>query len=167
MAKKPPVELGFFLDSIVHMEVDLDKIADDRAHYLMVLAGVIFSVSLTQIYGFMGITQVSFLILILVSLITIILCLLAIRPRMWRPGWHMPTNRMFFSSVCKNFTREQYKKQMLKLTSSREAIIEEYADEIYSHAIVLKNKFFYVRVASSLLLIGILVGAFMFILGLF
>jgi hypothetical protein len=166
MVKKPVVELGFFLDSIIKMQIELDHIADNRAHYMMVVAGVVLTLSLIEV-GISTVTQLGFLILVISSMFTIILSLIAIRPRIWHSKCHNPTNVMFYSSIVKNFTRKDYMNKVLKITNNRENIIKEYSDECYSHALVLKDKFIFLRKTTTVMILGLLLGSAVVVYGMF
>ena len=148
----------FFSNMIVDMQMEQDNAADIRANFLMVLAGLIFSISMTQLFNSTGIRFLGFSFLILVSLTSILFSIFIIHPRLWSKKTHK-VGLIYFSSIIKNFSREDFESKFLDILKDDKKIAMEYATEIYNHSIILHKKFNILKKASSILFIGIIIGA--------
>jgi len=157
MAKDKPsgTMVSGFLTSITDINISLHSKVYDQCNILIVLCGLILTISLTQLGTASLLAKAGFSIIAATSAITCILCIFIIRPK----NVDNPLNRMYYGGILKSKSEKNYIKDLIKITKSKKQIIENYAREMYDLAPVLRYKYRLVKVAVDIFVIGLILGA--------
>ncbi len=145
-----------FLDKIIDVNMDLNNLADLRTNFLSGTAGVILTLSLTQIFNSTGLREIGFIIISITSLITVIIGVGAIRPK-----GHMKSqkkkNLMYYHSII-NYGREKFDGLLKHALKTEENITDEYVQEIFELSEELKRRFYLIKLAADVLIAGLILG---------
>lgn len=161
------------LTSENHMK--LSDMADGKANILISVNSIIISVILTvllrrlQIDTYLTIPTVIFL---LFTLATIILAILATRPKVTEGTFSdqdiidKKTNLLFFGNYHKT-SFETYEKAMQTMMNEPDYLYGTLVKDIYQQGVVLARKFKLIRLAYNVFMIGIIISVFGFAFAVF
>jgi len=156
------------LSSENHMR--LSDMADSKANILISVNAIIISVVLSvlmrklEVEPYLTIPTIIFLAS---SVITIVLAILATRPKVTQGRFSMDdvklkkTNLMFFGNFYKS-SLEEYKSAMDYLMSDNEYLYNSLVSDIYFLAVVLGKKYRLLRLAYTIFMVGIVISVIAF-----
>lgn len=158
------------LTSENHMR--LSEMADNKANILISVNAIIISVILSVLIRKIEVDKhlaVPTLIFLFSSLVTIVISILATRPKITKGNFtredvlNRRTNLLFFGNFF-NTGLEEYKWGMATMMKDPNYLYGTLVDDIYYLGKVLGRKYRLVRIAYSVFMIGIIISALAFIL---
>ena len=162
MAKKPDSTLvSGFLQSIVDVNISLHEKVYDHCSILIVISGLILTISLTQLATATFLGKIGFTIIAITCGLSAITCLFIIRPK----ASDNPLNRMYYGGVLKIKCEKDYVNELKRITKDKDEIIEHFAREVYDLAPILRYKYRLVKTVVDIFVIGLVIGAFVIFLG--
>ena len=146
--------------------------ADNKSHILITVNSIIISVVVSLLLRKLDTNNyltIPAIILLLVSLITIVLSILATRPNI--PGGtftqeevdNKKTNLLFFGNFYK-MSLESYDEGMQKLMNDGEFLYGSLIKDIYNQGVVLGKKYKLLRSAYNIFMFGLIVSVIAFII---
>lgn len=158
---------GSLLRDTLKLQIELNKICDNKANFILGISGVLIVLSLSQVTeSVFALKNIGFLVIILSSFFSAALSVYAIKPK--NKKRIKRADVFFFGSFLEIYTREEYVEKHLEILSNPTEWAEQYASEIYDFAKEdLQPRFLEVKKASLVLLSGLTLGIFIIILSLF
>lgn len=147
-----------FLNEIETINLDLNRISDSRANFLVGVSGLILTIAMTQIFSSSGWHRIGFATVAIACFISILLSITVIRPR----SGISDKNNMYYLGILKN-TKQTYEKIIKNVLNDRNKIVKEYANEIYDLSEQLQKRFRILCYATDVLVVGLAIGMFMII----
>ena len=149
----------------------LSDMADNKSHILITVNSIIISVVVSLLLRKLDANNfliIPAIILLLVSLVTIVLSILATRPNI--PGGtftqeqldNKKTNLLFFGNFYK-MSFESYDDGMQKLMSDSEFLYGSLIRDIYNQGVVLGKKYKLLRSAYNIFMFGLIISVVAFI----
>lgn len=149
------------LEDILDLHMRLNEISDQKAGFIMGIAGIILTIIVTGVvpdidkinnFAKLGIAVIS-----IGCLISLCLTIGILGPKM---GERKRKDLFYYRSFLEHCTIEEYAEDLKKLLNDEDAIIEQYAKQIYSLGnLVLAPKFNRLENAAKILLLGIIIGS--------
>jgi len=157
------------LGDILNLHMELNKICDNKANFLLGISGVILMIALTKIsleFTLYNLMQLGFFIIMLASLISAILSVWVLKPKIGK-GFER-TNLFYYGSFTEKLSsREDYAREIQNLLKDQDKIIKHYAEEIWDFAYYdLAPRFRTINIATTILLVGLIIGTFFIIVSL-
>ncbi|MFQ6020683.1 MAG: Pycsar system effector family protein [Candidatus Aenigmatarchaeota archaeon] len=157
MAKKADSTLvSSFLQSVTDINISLHEKVYDHCNILIVICGLILTLSLTQLSSVTPLGRIGFSIIAITSGLSAIICILILRPK----NVDNPLNRMYYGGILKTKNEKDYIKELLQITKDNNKIIENFAREMYDLAPILRYKYRLVKTVVDIFVIGLIIGAF-------
>lgn len=153
----------------------LSDMADNKANILITVNSIILSVVIAFLLRKLDNNAyliIPTLILLLVSLITVVVAILATRPKV-SAGYfskddvaNKEANLLFFGNFYK-MSLPDYKEGMLKAMDDREYLYGMLIKDVYSQGVVLGRKYRLLRYAYSIFMYGIIVSVCAFVIAIY
>lgn len=152
-------------------QLDLTSMADSKANLIIgvntIIISIVISVLGTKLTGDSHLLIPSILI-ILTNATTIVIAILATRPKIIRMEDHIPGkestefNILFFGHFS-SMSLENYKETIRKTISKKEDIYDTISRDIYYQGIILTKKYRYIAWAYNIFVVGLIVSILSFI----
>ena len=149
------IETMFRITSTNHQR--LSDMADNKAHILLTVNSIIISVVIALLVRKLEENEhlaIPTFVLLVVSLMTIVVAILATRPK--------DVNLLFFGNFYKMDLKE-YSAGMRKLMEDRDFLYGTLTKDVYSQGVVLGRKYRLLRLAYNIFMFGIIVAVLTFI----
>jgi hypothetical protein len=157
--------------SAYRTHLDLSSLADTKANIMISINGIIISILLATIYPSIVQNPGLFLpstILLLACLGSLVLAVLAARPRVTRrtvTGEDVRENRaniLFFGTFI-NMEEDEFLDGMWELMGDRERTYTNMMRDLYSLGVVLGTKYRLLRISYTVFMVGLAVGVIAFL----
>ena len=151
-----------FLRGLVEKEVAFTHHLDSQTHILIGISSALFFLSITSFQG--GKEELSLLIIGVFSALSTLVGLMSIHPPRFMRKQGQEESLMFSKNISKFASSEEYTKELTKVVTNHEKIIEQFGKELYN-----LSKYYYrpkrilYRLSRNLLLLGIGLGLFSFL----
>lgn len=150
-------QLNFIRDAYLHQR-EQRAVFDTKASFLVGISGIIFAFSMGRI------ERVSFLIITIAALVSLVLTVWAVSFPFPRKG------KGLFSLLCwsgfYNFKDYEYESKMKEIIKDEDKIMQEYLKEIYAlFKYSIQPKARLVKSASLILSLSLILGLFLLIIG--
>ncbi len=161
------------LTSENHMK--LSDMADGKANILISVNSIIISVILTVLLRRLAVETyltVPTIIFLMFTLVTIILSILATRPKVSEGTFSdqeiadKKINLLFFGNYYKT-SFDVYEKAMLTMMGEPDYLYRTIVKDIYQQGVVLARKFKLIRLAYNVFMVGIIISVFAFAIAVF
>lgn len=165
--KSSNLEKSFFLADLLATHIHLDERVTAYVNLLLLISTFVFALTFNkfldgQFKTYNMILQLALIVLIVASFITLIMSLLAVRPRI---GFKGKLNIFYYGTYIKRLNKENYKKAVLKTIDNDKNLIEAYTDEIYELSQkVLLPVYQIIRIGTDILIAGVGLSFLLFIL---
>jgi hypothetical protein len=157
-------------------QIELIAIADNKANIIVGINAILISLIIALlgsgvIIGGSPVVSnadilVPFIVLLIFSLTSCILAILAARPVMIKTSrGDIKTRSLVFFDYSFKETLEEYMANTRKLLSSNQSIYDQMMIEMYNNGLVLKRKYTYLSIAYLIFMIGFITSAFLGLAG--
>ncbi|MES1217993.1 MAG: Pycsar system effector family protein [Bacteroidota bacterium] len=153
-------------------QLDLTSMADSKANLIIGVNTIIISIMISVLGARLSESShllIPAILMILTNATTIVIAILATRPKIIRMNDHIPGkegpefNVLFFGHFS-SMTLENYKETIRKTISKKEDIYDTISRDIYYQGIILSKKYRYIATAYSIFVVGLIVSIVAFIL---
>jgi predicted metal-dependent HD superfamily phosphohydrolase len=164
------IETMFRVASSNHQK--LSDMADNKSHILITVNSIIISVIVSLLLRKLDENNnliIPAIILLLVSLVTIVLSILATRPNISNGTFtqqelsNKTTNLLFFGNFFK-MSLDSYKEGMLQMMGDRDFLYGSLIKDIYAQGVVLGRKYKLLRAAYNIFMFGLIISVVAFII---
>ncbi len=164
------IETMFRVASSNHQK--LSDMADNKSHILITVNSIIISVVVSLLLRKLDENNhltIPAIILLLVSLSTIVLSILATRPNISNGTFtqqelnNKTTNLLFFGNFFK-MSLDSYKEGMLQMMGDRDFLYGSLIKDIYAQGVVLGRKYKLLRAAYNIFMFGLIISVVAFII---
>jgi predicted metal-dependent HD superfamily phosphohydrolase len=164
------VETMFRISSSNHQR--LSDMADNKSHILITVNSIIISVVASLLLRKLEMNDyltIPAIMLLLVSLVTIVLSILATRPNIPEGKFtqeqidNKNVNLLFFGNFYR-MNLDAYKQGMQKVMEDREFLYSTLIRDVYAQGVVLGRKYKYLRAAYNIFMFGLIVSVIAFII---
>jgi len=164
------IETMFRISSSNHQR--LSDMADNKSHILITVNSIIISVVASLLLRKLDTNDyliIPAILLLLVSLVTIVLSILATRPNIPNGTFtqedldEKKTNLLFFGNFYR-MSLESYAEGMRKLMTDSDFLYGSLIRDVYSQGVVLGKKYKLLRVAYNIFMYGLVVSVIAFII---
>jgi hypothetical protein len=164
ISKKETLPMSLYeqvLGDILHLHMTLNEICDHKANFLLGVSGIILTIALTKISSEQTmsdpIIKFGFLIIIIATLISAILSILATKPKIGKKFKRI--NLFYYANFIQKLSRDEYVKEIQNLLKDKDKIEKQYAEEIYDFGCYdLAPRFKKINIAVTVLLTGLIIG---------
>lgn len=155
------------MHDILNLDIQLNKICDNKANYLLGISSIIITLSLSKISGFDNSIHPAqkwgFIIMCLAALISAIISVDVLKPKIGKNFKKL--NLFYYANFLEKLSREEYVKQIRHLLNDKNMIEDQYASEIYDFAYYdLSSRFKKIKLATEVLLGGLVISVILIIL---
>ena len=164
------IETMFRISSSNHQR--LSDMADNKSHIMITVNSIIISVVASLLLRKLDTNNyliIPAIMLLLVSLVTIVLSILATRPNIPNGTFtqqdvdEKKVNLLFFGNFYR-MSLESYSQGMKEVMEDREFLYGNLIRDIYSQGVVLGKKYKLLRVAYNIFMFGLIVSVIAFII---
>jgi predicted metal-dependent HD superfamily phosphohydrolase len=164
------VETMFRISSSNHQR--LSDMADNKSHILITVNSIIISVVASLLLRKLETNDyltIPAIMLLLVSLVTIVLSILATRPNIPEGKFtqeqidNKNVNLLFFGNFYR-MNLDAYKQGMQKVMEDREFLYSTLIRDVYAQGVVLGRKYKYLRAAYNIFMFGLIISVIAFII---
>lgn len=164
------IETMFRVASSNHQK--LSDMADNKSHILITVNSIIISVVVSLLLRKLDENNhltIPAIILLLVSLATIVLSILATRPNISNGTFtqqeldNKTTNLLFFGNFFK-MSLDSYKEGMWQMMNDRDFLYGSLIKDIYAQGVVLGRKYKLLRIAYNIFMYGLIISVVAFII---
>ena len=150
----------------------LSDMADNKSHILITVNSIIISVVASLLLRKLETNDyltIPAIMLLLVSLVTIVLSILATRPNIPAGTFtqeqidNKNVNLLFFGNFYR-MNLDAYKQGMQKVMEDREFLYSTLIRDVYAQGVVLGRKYKYLRAAYNIFMFGLIVSVIAFII---
>lgn len=152
-----------FLGGLVNKEVNFTHHLDSQTNILLGISTALFVLSASSFLN--GHVNLSLLIIAGFSGISTLIGLLAVHPPRFMRKYGQTESIMFSKSIANYSSAEEYTKELLKIITDHEKIVDQFGIELYNLAkYYYRPKRILFRYSRTILLAGIALGLFTFFL---
>ena len=151
-----------FLKGVMEKEVSFTHHLDSQTHILIGISTALFFLSVAAFQE--GKEELSLMIIGIFSALSTLAGLLAVHPPRFMRKYGQEESIMFSKNIAKYDSAQDYSKELLKVVTDHEKVIDQFGKELYNLA-----KYYYrpkrvlFRIARNLLFFGIALGLFSFL----
>ncbi|MCW3117355.1 MAG: metal-dependent phosphohydrolase sub domain [Chitinophagaceae bacterium] len=152
-------------------QLDLTSMADNKANLIIGVNTIIISIMLSVLGTKLNENShllIPSILIILTNATTIVIAILATRPKIIRADDHVPGkesaefNILFFGHFSR-MSLENYKETIRKTIMNKEDIYDTISRDIYYQGIILSKKYRYIALAYNIFVVGLIISILAFI----
>lgn len=154
------------LEILLNTHMQLHERIFNSTTILLIITSLIFSLTsgffLTKFITLAILMKIGVIVLIISCLISLITCLLILRPELKH---REAETEFYYMDIFSKYNKEQYKKRMHQILKSDETTINFFIDEFYALGNkVLSPNFKKIKFVTEILIIGVILSIILFIL---